>query len=77
MNLLKFSYVNHNNQFHTYKVIPVDVRFDRCKCFPGQPEKKAWIMECIVLERSGEERHVRRSFALVKMEDVEEVAISA
>jgi hypothetical protein len=75
MNGLAFNYINHDGILHTYKVIPVGLEFGLCKCFPNEPLKEAWILKCLVLERSGEKRNVMRSFAIVKLMDTTEFAI--
>lgn len=75
--LLQFDYINHNNEYHWYKVIPIGVNWERCKCFLNESEREAWVLRCLVLERSGEKRHVLRSFALIKMTKITEIPIES
>lgn len=73
--LLKFRYVNHRNEPHSYEVIPIEVGYIRCKCFPSDPEKLSWGVRAVCIRRDGIERAVVRSFAFVKMHDLQEVPV--
>jgi hypothetical protein len=70
-----FEYVNHRGDLHSYKTIPIGVEFGPCNCFPGDLNRSAWILKCLVLERSGEKRNVIRSFAIIKLLKAEEKQI--
>lgn len=72
---LKFDYVNHKNEPHNYEVIPIEVGFMRCKCFPNDPEKLSWGIKAVCIKRDGVARSVIRTFAFVKMTNLEESPI--
>lgn len=73
--LLRFDYVNHRNEPHIYEVIPIEVGYMRCKCFPNEPEKMSWGMKAVCVKRDGTARSVVRTFAFVKMIDIVEVPV--
>lgn len=73
---LEFEYVNHKGEKHTYKVIPIEMGWQRCKCFPNDPERHSWGIRALVLVRSGVVRNVVRSFAIAKMNNVREVQLA-
>lgn len=73
--ILMFTYINHKLEKHTYKVIPISIAWERSKLFPENADHEAWTMRALVLERSGVKRQVMRSFAMVKMTDIQEVPV--
>jgi hypothetical protein len=75
MTALQFAYSNHRNENHVYKVLPIEVGWFRCKCFPSDPEKESWGIRALCLERDGELRNVIRTFAVVKMIGVIEIPL--
>jgi hypothetical protein len=73
--LLQFDYVNHRNEPHNYEVIPIELGFMRCKCFPTDPEKESWGMQAVCIRRDGISRVAIRSFAFVKMTNMQETSV--
>lgn len=73
--LLKFRYVNHNDEEHTYVIKPEPgLHFLPGSALRPQLAEKHWSISGHVLTRNGEDRNnVRRTFVLVKMQDLEEV----
>ena len=76
MTHLKFRYINHRGEDHEYVVRPFVVNsvvFTRCKCFADDPEREAWALRAHVVQRDGRPRPGDRTFALIKMRNIEEV----
>lgn len=71
MKFLEFTYINHNGEQHTYKVIPLSVEFSDNKLnYPGARE--SWNLKAFVLERSGVLRNVIRTFCIMRLRNVTE-----
>lgn len=70
---LKFNYINHRGEYHVYLVVPRMIEFGKCECFPEEPDRETWVLRCHVLERDWKPRPSERSFAMMKIKDIEEV----
>ena len=78
MRALQFDYINHKGEHHTYKVLPIRTEFGSNKLqYQGTAHSESWNLIAFVIERSGEVKNNVRTFALMRMRNVQEVPIEA